>query len=155
MTVLVENLKLAGPKGDEFADTALRAVQVFRIFKPRGTLDVFPHDIVKMCFHDFESDYFGFLCQGGCGGKATGKLRAEPGLHRSKERLPSRLSQTTEVAEGMWRARTSPFFSDRCRNYQVEDVRTFYKAYRHNLRGPVEFTRQESLAGHSPCKRNH
>lgn len=51
MSVLVNDLKLPRPIRDEFTDARFRTVQVFGIFKPHRTPNIFPYDVVMMCFH--------------------------------------------------------------------------------------------------------
>ena len=55
MSVLVNDLKLPRPIRDEFTDARFRTVQVFGIFKPHRTPNVFPYDVVMMRFHIVES----------------------------------------------------------------------------------------------------
>lgn len=55
MSVLVNDLKLPRPIRDEFTDARFRTVQVFGIFKPHRTPNIFPYDVVMMCFHIVES----------------------------------------------------------------------------------------------------
>ena len=55
MAVVVKDLKLARPIGNQSVDTGFRVVQILCILKPRGTPNVFPYDIVMVCFHIVES----------------------------------------------------------------------------------------------------
>src|SRR5262249_52036576 len=56
VTMLIKDLKLPRPIGKELTDARRSAVQIGGVLKPHGTRNVFPYDVVKMCFHIFSSN---------------------------------------------------------------------------------------------------